>query len=70
MSQVKLESLLRAYFIHWPYGHGMSDYHPNWKRGQESWDEIISVSSKLCDDHKTLNYLKEKLKAEGTIKGL
>ena len=69
---VELELLaeLRGYYLHYPHGHGVVDYHPEWKRGNLIWKRIDDLANQLQDNKKTYHRYIKTLKAEGLIKDL
>lgn len=61
---------LRGYYTHFPCGHSVVDYQPEWRRGSEIWQHINSLSKQLMDNNKFLNATIEELREEGLVKDL
>ena len=64
---LRLEGLLRAYYIHFPLGKTTLET-SRWRSPTQCWNEICSASLTLDDGHQTMDRLIRQLEEEKGIK--
>lgn len=61
---LRLEELMRAFYMHFPDGNPTSET-SRWRSSSQCWNEICSVSLTLDDGHQTMDRIIRQLEEEG-----